>query len=243
MVIGDGWTILDEDPICRTNLVAFDPEKMKKLGCPIVTATMTITMQNGQRIAIIVGDAVYNKGSPILLCSKYQTRKLELLSIWWHGDTIEWTGTKGTQSIFLNDDTNTVIPMTTCGALLCFQHWKPATSEALNALPKHFMTNVGPWEPQRFYDGEDTLELPTSPTTDAYCEAIIQTATATITTPTQGIHPDPPRDGLQHPWKHQSNEYLMNPREHHHHQKKTNHITLTLPIKSMRKHDEDGLST
>jgi len=72
-VIGDGWTILDEDPNRRANLVAFDPEKMKKLGCPIVTATTTIVAQNGQWIAIIIRDAVYNKGSPISLCSEFQT--------------------------------------------------------------------------------------------------------------------------------------------------------------------------
>jgi len=72
-VIGNAWTILDEDSICHANLVAFDPDKMKKLGCLIVTATTMVTTQNGQKVTIIVCDAVYNKGSPISLCSKYQT--------------------------------------------------------------------------------------------------------------------------------------------------------------------------
>jgi len=33
-VIGNGWTILDEDPIQTTNLVTFDPKKMCKMVAP-----------------------------------------------------------------------------------------------------------------------------------------------------------------------------------------------------------------
>jgi len=63
----------------------------------------------------------------------------------------------------------------------------------LNTLPKHFvMTNVGPWEPQHFYDGNDALDLPTSPITDTYSETHIQMATSAIIASGQGIHPDPP---------------------------------------------------
>jgi len=73
--IGDGWTILDKDPIWTANLVAFDPEKMRKNGCPIVTAATTVKDTNGNLITIVVCDAVLNKGSPITLCSEFQTRE------------------------------------------------------------------------------------------------------------------------------------------------------------------------
>ncbi len=75
-VIGDGWTILDKDPIHTANIVAFDPAKMCKNGCLIVTAAtrgLTVKDADGNLIMIVVCDAVLNKGSPISLCSKFQT--------------------------------------------------------------------------------------------------------------------------------------------------------------------------
>ncbi len=101
-VISDGWMILDEDPICCTNLVAFDPDKMKKLGCPIVTATTTVTAQNGKKVAIIVCNTVYNKGSPISLCSKYQTCEAGIAIDSVARRHCHVNGNCGTQSIFLN---------------------------------------------------------------------------------------------------------------------------------------------
>jgi len=98
-------------------------------------------------------------------------------------------GNHGTQSIFLNDKNDTVILMATCGALLCYQHWKPQDMEALNKLPKHFMMNVGPWEPQHFYDSSKTLDPPTSPITNGYGESSIQTI---MQVPVLGLRPDPP---------------------------------------------------
>jgi len=53
-VIGDGWTILEEDPIRTANLVAFDPDKMRKNGCPIVMVATTVKDAHGNFITIIV---------------------------------------------------------------------------------------------------------------------------------------------------------------------------------------------
>jgi len=71
-VIGDGWTILEEDPIRTANLVAFDPEKMRKNGCPIVTAATTIKDANGSIITIVIHNAVHNKDT---FCSEFQTQE------------------------------------------------------------------------------------------------------------------------------------------------------------------------
>jgi len=72
-VIGEGWNIIDRDPIRQANLIAFDPDKLCKLGCPIITASTTVRDQNGHLTRIVVRDAVYNQGSPISLCSEFQT--------------------------------------------------------------------------------------------------------------------------------------------------------------------------
>jgi len=73
-VIGShSWTILDTDPICTANLVAFDANKMRKPNCPIITAMTKVQTVLGQEILWIVRDAVYNKGSTISLASEYQS--------------------------------------------------------------------------------------------------------------------------------------------------------------------------
>jgi len=98
-VIGDGWTILDKDPICKANLVTSDPDKMHKNGCLIVTVATMVKDADGNLITIVVCDVVLNKGSPITLCSKFQT--------WESGVSIDLVamqhrrmdGEKGTQSI------------------------------------------------------------------------------------------------------------------------------------------------
>ncbi len=40
-------------------------------------------------------------------------------------------------------------------ALFCFQHW---TDDDNENIPVHFMMNIGPWEPQRFYDADDPMD-------------------------------------------------------------------------------------
>ncbi len=74
-------------------------------------------------------------------------------------------GTHGTQSIHLNDDDNTIIPMKVRGALCCFPHFSNDTSAD---IPTRFLTNPGPWEPQTFYDANDTMELVLTPTSIGY---------------------------------------------------------------------------
>jgi len=164
-VISDGWTILDKDPICMANLVAFDPAKMCKNGCPIVTASTTVKDANGNLIMIVVHDTVHKKGSPITLCSKFQTHEsgvsINLIAV-----RHQWVdGEQGTQSIYLHNDNDTVIPMKIQAAVFCFQHWPINDSKT---FPVHYMTNIGPWEPRQYYDTENPLDLVISPTSMAY---------------------------------------------------------------------------
>jgi len=74
-------------------------------------------------------------------------------------------GMQGTQSIHLNDDDDTIIPMKICSALCCFEHFPNDTSPD---IPTKFLTNPGPWEPQTFYDADDTMDLVLTPTSIAY---------------------------------------------------------------------------
>ncbi len=164
-VIGDGWTILNEDPICTASLVTFDPAKMRKNGCLIVTAATTVKDADGNLIMIMVHDVVLNKGSPITLGSEFQTREsgvsINLVTTRCH----HVDGEKETQSIYLHDDNDTIIPMKIRTALFCFQHW---TSNDNKTFPIQYMTNIGPWEPQRFYDANDPLNPIISPVSTAY---------------------------------------------------------------------------
>jgi len=68
-----GWAILEVDPIHTANLVAFDPTKMQKPGCLIITAATVLKDWTGQRLLWIVRDAVYNKGGDVSLMSEFQT--------------------------------------------------------------------------------------------------------------------------------------------------------------------------
>jgi len=51
---GHGWTILDMDPVCTANLVAFDANKMHKPNCPIVTTVTKVRTQTGEEILWVV---------------------------------------------------------------------------------------------------------------------------------------------------------------------------------------------
>jgi len=72
---GQGWMILDTDPVRTANLVVFDANKMHKPNCPIVTTVTKVRMQTGEEILWVVCDAIYNEGGAILLASKYQSCK------------------------------------------------------------------------------------------------------------------------------------------------------------------------
>jgi len=72
---GHGWKILDTNPVCTTNLMAFDANKMRNPNSPIVTAMTKIHMQSGEDILWIVRDAVYNEGGMISLASEYQLQE------------------------------------------------------------------------------------------------------------------------------------------------------------------------
>ncbi len=64
--------------------------------------------------------------------------------------------------------------------------------KALEELPKHFMTNIGPWEPQQFYDGEDAIKLPPLHLTNAYTDSLIHMATSNDTVLRHVIRPSSP---------------------------------------------------
>jgi len=74
-------------------------------------------------------------------------------------------GKRGTQSIYLHNDSNTIIPMKVWAALFCFQHW---SSNENKTFPIQYMTNIGPWEPQQFYNANDPLDPVISPVLTVY---------------------------------------------------------------------------
>jgi len=65
-------------------------------------------------------------------------------------------GTPGTQAIYLQDEEDTIINLSMCGALAMFEHWTPTTDD-LQTLPRKFATAPGPWQPQSFYNGQPTI--------------------------------------------------------------------------------------
>jgi len=88
-VISEGWNIIDRDPIHCANLIAFDPNKLCKLGCLIITGSTTIMNQNGQLTRIIVWDAMYNQGSPFHYVWNFKHEK-QFLLIPYQRDIDEW---------------------------------------------------------------------------------------------------------------------------------------------------------
>jgi len=87
-VIGDGWTILDKDPICTANLVTFDPAKMCKNGCPIVTAATTVKDADGNLITIMVCVWCSTKGDPYCYALNYRPKNPVYQLTWSpHGTT------------------------------------------------------------------------------------------------------------------------------------------------------------
>jgi len=51
-------------------------------------------------------------------------------------------------------------------------------------FPMHYMTNVGPWEPQQYYNADEPLDLVITPTSTAY--------NTTLSLVTEGINPNDP---------------------------------------------------
>jgi len=147
------------------NLVAFDPAKMHKNGCLIVTVATMVRDKNGNLITIVVCNAVLNKGSPITLCSEFQTQESGVSINLVTTQHCQVDREKGTQSIYLHANNNTVIPMKVQAALFCFQHWSSNENET---FPIQYMTNIGPWEPQQFYDANDSLGPVISPVSIMY---------------------------------------------------------------------------
>jgi len=122
-VIGShDWTILDTDPICTANLVAFDTNKMRKPNCPIITATTKVQTVLGQEILWIVEMRFTTKVAPYL-ASEYQSCEYDIainsVSTWHrhHNGMVQ-----GTQCMYLLEDDNTIIPIEIRGALNMYQH-------------------------------------------------------------------------------------------------------------------------
>jgi len=152
---GQGWVILDTDPVRTTNLVAFDANKMRKPNCPIVTTMTKIKTQTGEEILWIVRDMVFNEGGAISLASEYQSREygIAIDSRHKHPDS-----SCGTQSMYLLDDDDTIIPMEVRGALAMYQHWEPSNDD-VEKLKRHFATAIGPWEPHQYYNRKPTMDI------------------------------------------------------------------------------------
>jgi len=88
-------------------------------------------------------------------------------------------GEYGTQAIYLNNDGDMVIPMKMRAALFCFEHWKQGTPQIHESMPTQYLTNIGPWELQTYYDADESMELALGPVMVAYDSSVNNTNTLT----------------------------------------------------------------
>ena len=59
-VIGQGWSIISQDPFCKATVVGFDHQAAQKTELPIVTAVTAIDLPDNTTVLVQIGEAIYN---------------------------------------------------------------------------------------------------------------------------------------------------------------------------------------
>ena len=74
-VIGQGWSIISQDPFCKATVVGFDHQAAQKTGLPIVTAVTAVDLPNNTIVLVQIGEAIYNSRAQHSLLSEFQMRE------------------------------------------------------------------------------------------------------------------------------------------------------------------------